>query len=158
AASEHPTQADAISGACMLARRHVFEQVGMMSQDYFMYAEDIDLSFKVRRAGFVNYYVSQTAITHYGGRSSAKHSVSNRATIMKYRSMVKLFQNTRGHSYAFGYRVAMASVAAGRLLLLAVAAPFSRVFERRERVRLAFEKWKAVLGWAVGWRTLALEK
>ena len=151
-------RAEAISGACMLLRRHVFEQVGLMSEDYFMYAEDIDLSYKVRRAGFVNYYVGQTAILHHGGRSSAKQSVSNWATIMKYRAMVKLFQNTRGRFYAGAYRAAMGSVAAGRLILLAVAVPFSRVFEQHERVKLAFSKWKAVLGWAVGWRAFAAEK
>jgi len=149
---------DGISGACMLMRRRVFEQVGMMSEDYFMYAEDIDLSYKIRRAGLVNYYVGETAITHHGGRSSAKQALSNWATIMKYRATVKLFQNTRGRSYAFGYRVAMGSVAAGRLLLLAAVAPFSQILERRDRVKLAFSKWKTVLGWAVGWRNFAVEK
>ena len=46
---------DVIPGACMLLRRKVFEQVGMFSEDYFMYAEDLDLNFKLKAAGFTNY-------------------------------------------------------------------------------------------------------
>src|SRR5579872_7241306 len=45
---------EVISGACMLLRRQVFQQVGMFSEEYFMYAEDIDLNYKVKSAGFTN--------------------------------------------------------------------------------------------------------
>ena len=42
----------------------------MFSEEYFMYAEDFDLNFKVKQAGYTNYYVGETAIIHHGGRSS----------------------------------------------------------------------------------------
>src|SRR6267154_859197 len=64
-----------IPGACMLLRRGVFEQVGMFTEDYFMYAEDIDLNYKLKQAGFTNYYVGETALIHYGGGSSSRQEV-----------------------------------------------------------------------------------
>src|SRR5262249_44700971 len=90
------TKVEVISGACMLLRREVFTRVGMYTEDYFMYAEDIDLNFKAARAGFTNYYVGNAIIVHHGGKSSSQQSVSHWATIMKYRAMKRMFNNTRG--------------------------------------------------------------
>ena len=114
--NEAPVRVDVISGACMLLRRKVFEQVGCFSEEYFMYAEDLDLNYKVQNAGFHNYYVGTTAIIHHGGKSSAGQSGSQWSTIMKFRAMVQLFRKTRGEVYAGGYRVAMGLVAISRLI------------------------------------------
>jgi len=147
---------DVIPGACMLLRRAVFEQVGLFSEEYFMYAEDLDLNYKVKSAGFTNYYVGETAIVHHGGTSSSRQKVSHWATIMKYRAMVKLFSKTRGRVYAFGYRVAMGTVAVGRLVLLALMAPFGSIVGDRDSLRYSREKWITVLKLTTGWRHLAV--
>jgi GT2 family glycosyltransferase len=147
---------DVIPGACMLLRRTVFEQVGLFSEDYFMYAEDLDLNYKVKAAGFANYYVGETAIIHHGGKSSSRQKISHWATIMKYRAMVHLFRKTRGGVYAFGYRLAMGVVAIGRLVLLALLTPFGNVVGDRESLKFSLEKWKTVLKWAVGWQNVAV--
>lgn len=141
---------DVIPGACMLLRRTVFEQVGMFSEDYFMYAEDLDLNYKVKAAGFANYYSGDTAIIHHGGRSSARQKVGQWATIMKYRAMLKLFRKTHGTVYAFGYRFAMGTVAVLRLTLLTVLAMLGRFVVDAESLKFSIDKWKAVLKWAIG--------
>ena len=69
ASSREPTTVDAISGACMLVRRSVFEQIGEFSEDYFMYCEDIDLCRAAVRHGYRNYYVPSAYIVHHGGGS-----------------------------------------------------------------------------------------
>jgi GT2 family glycosyltransferase len=148
---------DVIPGACMLLRRALFEQVGLFSEDYFMYAEDLDLNYKVKAAGFTNYYVGETAIIHHGGKSSSRQEVSHWATIMKYRAMVHLFRKTRGRVYAFGYRLAMGAVAIGRLVLLVLVSPFGSIVWDRESLKFSLEKWKAVLKWAVGWQDVAVQ-
>src|SRR5579871_5809019 len=51
-ASLVPAKVEAISGACMMLRREVFAAAGLFEESYFMYAEDLDLCYKVRRAGF----------------------------------------------------------------------------------------------------------
>ena len=145
-----PRKVDVIPGACMLMRRAVFEQVGMFSEDYFMYAEDLDLNFKTKAAGFINYYIGETAIVHHGGRSSSRQRKSQWAALMKYRAMLILFRKTRGVMYASGYRLAMGIVACVRVLLLAVLLPVDNIVGHRGSLQFSLEKWKTVLKWAVG--------
>jgi GT2 family glycosyltransferase len=147
---------DIIPGACMLLRRTVFQKVGLFSEEYFMYAEDLDLNYKIKAAGFTNYYVGETAIIHHGGRSSSRQKVSQWATIMKYRAMVQLFSKTRGNVYAFGYRLAMGAVAIGRLALLVIVSPFGTMVGDRESLRYSREKWETVLKLATGWQDVAV--
>ncbi len=144
------TQVEVISGACMLLKREVFEQVGMLSEEYFMYAEDIDLNYKVRKAGYTNYYVSAATIIHHGGKSSSRQGVSYWATIMKYRAMRRLFRKIRGPFYGSLYRAAIGCVAVVRLVLLAAAFPLGYIIFDRAPIRLAAKKWAMILRWAVG--------
>jgi GT2 family glycosyltransferase len=148
---------EVISGACMLFRREVFERIGMFSEDYFMYAEDIDLNDKARRAGFTNYYIGEARIIHHGGGSSARQSMTQWKTVMKYRAMVRYYRKTRGPFYEFLYRTAMGASALGRLLLLALAYPFGNLLFDRKSLKIAADKWTAVLKWAVGRQDLVLE-
>lgn len=62
----------AINGAFMLARRQVFEQVGLFDEDFFMYGDDLDLCIRVARAGYRIVYDGRTQITHLKGQSVAK--------------------------------------------------------------------------------------
>ena len=128
----------------------------MFSEDYFMYAEDLDLNYKLRDAGFVNYYVGETAIIHHGGRSSSRQMVSQWATIMKINAMWRLFRKTRGHAYGAGYRAALGGVAVGRLVVLALLAPFGNIVWDKRSLKAASEKWWAVLGWALGRQSVVL--
>lgn len=148
---------EVISGACMLLRRQVFEQVGMFSEEYFMYAEDIDLNYKVKNAGFSNYYVGEASMIHHGGKSSSRQDVSYWATIMKYRAMRKLFQKMRGRLYGSMYRFAMGCAAVGRLILLALAYPLGNLVSDRESLRFSAKKWTVILRWALGRQKMALQ-
>lgn len=149
---------EVISGACMLLRRSVFEQVKMFSEDYFMYAEDIDLNYKVKRAGFTNYYVGGATIIHHGGMSSSRQEGSYWATIMKYSAMRKLFEKMRGRSYGSTYGVAMGFCAVGRLTVLALAYPLGDIVWDRKTLQFATKKWKVILGWALGRQSVLLRK
>jgi GT2 family glycosyltransferase len=153
--SRAPLEVEVISGACMLLKREVFEQVGMFTEDYFMYAEDIDLNYKVMKAGFTNYYIGSACIVHHGGGSS-KQEVGQWATVMKYRAMGKLFRNTGGLLYGGLYRTTMACAAAGRLLILALAYPLANVLWNKQSFQFAVRKWTVILKWALGRQTLAL--
>jgi len=110
-----PSPVEVVSGACMLLKREVFAQVGQFSEDYFMYAEDVDLCYKVAKANFANYFVPQAQIIHLGGKSSV---VKRRAVLMKWRSILHYVAKHRGSVYGSIFRVAMGCSAVLRLAVL----------------------------------------
>ncbi len=73
---DKPHEVDGISGSFFLTRKSVLEKVGLFDEDYFMYAEDLDLSMRIKQAGFKIMYVPEVHIIHYKGVSSGlkKHS------------------------------------------------------------------------------------
>jgi len=65
-----------LSGAFMFLRKSVLDQIGYLDEDYFMYGEDVDLSYRIIKAGYKNYYFPETQIIHYKGESTKKNSVN----------------------------------------------------------------------------------
>ncbi|MEY2830693.1 MAG: hypothetical protein RIQ33_2551, partial [Bacteroidota bacterium] len=63
---------DVLAGAFMFIRATVFEKTGLLDETYFMYGEDIDLSWCIINAGYKNYYFPDTKIIHYKGESTKK--------------------------------------------------------------------------------------
>jgi GT2 family glycosyltransferase len=62
-----------LSGAFMVLSREVVEKVGGFDEKFFMYGEDIDLSWRIHQAGFVNYYFPDISIVHFKGESTTKN-------------------------------------------------------------------------------------
>ena len=69
---------DILSGACMAVRRTVFEKLGGFDEAFFMYGEDIDLSWRIQQAGWENVYLPEPAVLHFKGESAAGALASNR--------------------------------------------------------------------------------
>ncbi|MCS7037224.1 MAG: glycosyltransferase family 2 protein [Saprospiraceae bacterium] len=66
----HPV--DVLAGCFMFIRRSALERAGLLDEAFFMYGEDIDLSYRLQQAGFQNYYYPHTRILHYKGESTQK--------------------------------------------------------------------------------------
>ncbi len=67
---------DVLAGAFMLMRKSVLDKVGLLDETFFMYGEDIDLSYRIQLGGFKNYYFPETTIIHYKGESTKKGSLN----------------------------------------------------------------------------------
>lgn len=67
---------DVLSGAFMLLRKKALDKIGLLDESFFMYGEDIDLSYRLILGGYKNYYFSKTSIIHYKGESTKKTSVN----------------------------------------------------------------------------------
>lgn len=66
-------QVDILVGALMIIKRSVYNKLEGFDEDYFMYAEDIDISFKALKLGYNNYYYGQTSVIHFKGESTHKN-------------------------------------------------------------------------------------
>ena len=65
-----------LSGAFMMMRKTALDKVGLLDETFFMYGEDIDLSYRLILGGYKNYYYPKTRIIHYKGESTKKSSVN----------------------------------------------------------------------------------
>jgi O-antigen biosynthesis protein len=94
---------DVLSGAYMLLRKKVLDEIGLLDESFFMYGEDIDLSYRITQAGFKNYYFPETRIIHYKGESTKKSSLNY--VFMFYNAMIifakKHFSQKNIRSYSF---------------------------------------------------------
>ncbi|HRN78794.1 MAG TPA: glycosyltransferase family 2 protein [Ferruginibacter sp.] len=78
---------DVIAGAFMMVEKKVLEEVGGFDTSFFMYGEDIDLSYRIQQAGYRNYYFAGTTILHFKGESTVKSS----AYVRHFYHAMKLF-------------------------------------------------------------------
>jgi len=69
-------EVEVLSGAFMFIRKTALDRAGLLDEDFFMYGEDIDLSYRIIKAGYKNYYFPETRIIHYKGESTKKTSVN----------------------------------------------------------------------------------
>ncbi len=70
-------EVDVLSGCCMLVRREAMQKAGgAFDEDYFMYCEDVDLSYRINKAGYKNIYYPKAELIHYKGESTRKATLS----------------------------------------------------------------------------------
>lgn len=75
-AEDETNEVEVLAGAFMFMRREALEKVGLLDETFFMYGEDIDLSYRVILGGYKNYYLPETTIIHYKGESTKKGSLN----------------------------------------------------------------------------------
>ncbi len=92
-----------LSGAFMLMRKAALDKVGLLDEAFFMYGEDIDLSWRIIQGGYKNYYYPKTSIIHYKGESTKKGSLNY--VFVFYRAMIifakKHFTSNNAKSFEF---------------------------------------------------------
>lgn len=100
---------DILSGAFMWMRKSALDEVGVLDEDFFMYGEDIDLSWRIVKGGWENHYFTGTRIIHYKGESTKKGSL-NYVSIF-YKAMLifaaKHFEGSQARSFNFLIRLAI---------------------------------------------------
>ncbi len=102
-------EVEVLSGAFMLMRKSVLDRTGYLDESFFMYGEDIDLSYRIIKAGFKNCYYPETRIIHYKGESTKKGSVNY--VFLFYNAMIlfarKHFTQKRAKLLSFLIHVAI---------------------------------------------------
>ncbi|MCI7310501.1 MAG: glycosyltransferase family 2 protein [Prevotella sp.] len=85
---------EVISGACFMIRKRVLDEIGLLDETFFMYGEDIDLSYRILKAGYDNWYLP-VRILHYKGEST--HKSSYRYVHVFYQAMLIFFKKHFRH-------------------------------------------------------------
>jgi len=111
---------DWVSGACFLVRRTAFEQVGGFDESYFMYAEDVDLCWRLGRAGWRVAYAPTAEVTHLQGRSTDRHPY--RMILEHHRSLLRFASRS-----STGWRTVLIPLVAVGLAVRAGLACLARV-------------------------------
>lgn len=94
-------EVDAVSGSFMMVRREVYETVGGLDEAFFMYGEDLDWCYRIRKAGWRTYYVHATRIIHYKGESTRRSAIDEVRTF--YDAMhVYVAKHLRGSALMHG--------------------------------------------------------
>jgi hypothetical protein len=148
--SNTPASVEMLPGTCVMLRREVFEQAGRFNEKYFMYAEDVELSYRVKGAGWTNYYVSNATVVHHGGCSSKQKSESFFSTIMMKEAVWQFLRATRGRWYVAVHRTATGLAAILRLSILCLLYVLLVRPQMRSRVARSYRKWIMVLRWSMG--------
>jgi GT2 family glycosyltransferase/lipopolysaccharide/colanic/teichoic acid biosynthesis glycosyltransferase len=100
---DEESEVDVLSGSLMMLRRKTIEQVGSFDEDYFMYGEDIDLSYRIKKAGWKIMYTPATKAIHYKGESTKKSEFS--AITRFYSTMLIFVRKHFGGRYSLALRV-----------------------------------------------------
>ncbi|HMH24406.1 MAG TPA: glycosyltransferase family 2 protein [Puia sp.] len=117
----HP--APILSGACMTVRKAVLEITGGFDEQFFLYAEDIDLSYRIGQAGYTNYYIADTTILHYKGESTFKDA---RYVKLFYKAMSQFRRKHFKGALPFLYDTLMEAAIWSRAALTAIENLFMR--------------------------------
>jgi len=140
--TNQPQEVDILIGACLLLRKEVLDQVGLLDEDYFIYSEEVDLCYRIQRAGWRLYWVPEAEVVHFGGQSTQQ--VPTEMFLHLYLSKIKYFRKHYGWTASQIYKLILRLAALSRLML----APFV-IFEnsarRRKHLILVDRYWRLVL-------------
>jgi len=89
-----PVEVDSVIGACMMVRREALDQVGFLDEDYFLFLEETDWCYRMKRAGWKIYHVPQAEVYHFQGKSA--EAERKRARVEYYRSRYHFFKKNKG--------------------------------------------------------------
>jgi GT2 family glycosyltransferase len=89
-----PIEVESVIGACMILRREAMEQVGGLDEDYFLFLEETDWCYRIRKAGWKIYHIPQAEIYHFQGKSAEIEEKN--AKVEYYRSRYLFFKKNKG--------------------------------------------------------------
>lgn len=116
--SEEPFEVDWVSGACLMVRKKVIEDVGLLDERFFMYWEDADLCFRIKQKKWKIYCIPEAIVIHFEGKSSQKQK--NSRMIIEFNKNVYRYYRKHHIKHVFGLRnlVAVLGLTARTLILL----------------------------------------
>ena len=130
-----PFEVDSVIGACMMVRREAMKQVGLLDEDYFLFLEETDWCYRMRKAGWRVYHVPQAEVYHFQGKGAEKEK--KRAKVEYYRSRSLFFKKHRGTLQWFFSVIGLMIKLIVDFVLMGIANLFTLFVLRKWRRRLS---------------------
>jgi hypothetical protein len=138
-----PIEVDSVIGACMMVRREAMEQVGMLDEEYFLFLEETDWCYRMKKAGWKVYHIPQAEVIHFQGKSAEKDK--KRAKVEYYRSRYQFFKKNRGVGQWFVLLIGLLIRLSIELLSMALVCILTGFTVKRWRNR--FSNYAYLLWW-----------
>lgn len=135
----HVQEVDSLMGAFLMLRASAVARVGLFDERFFMYSEEVDLCYRLRRAGWRNYFVPQAEATHVWGGSAWQ--IQGESFLRIYRSRFLFFRKHYGPRDAAAYKAILLLAGLLRLALGPIAFALSR---ERDYLRI-YQNYLALL-------------
>ena len=113
-----------LSGAFMMVSKKVLDKLGGFDETFFMYAEDIDLSYRIRKAGYLNYYFAESTILHFKGESTKKETLQYIQTF--YGAMILFVKKHKGIFMSNAYASVIKAVIALKSIVAGINNPLKK--------------------------------
>jgi GT2 family glycosyltransferase len=94
-----PMEVDSVIGACLIARREAIEEVGILDEDYFLFFEETDWCYRMKKTGWRVFHLPQAEVVHFQGRGA--ETKKREAKVEYYRSRYRFFRKNRGEIQCF---------------------------------------------------------
>jgi len=131
---------DWVSGACMLVRASAIKQIGLFDERFFMYSEETDLCYRIKKAGWRICHVADSRIVHFGAGSMSRASA--RQLKFLYSSKIQYFAKHQGAGVARAYRYALV----GRVLMsMATRVPVAFIAKERKAIKARWNLAQALV-------------
>ena len=108
---------DWMGSACLMVRREALDTIGLLDEEYFIYGDEADIQFRLKKAGWENYYLPQATTIHYGGRSMNRWSRRK----MVYRGHMLFYQKNYGTLRTLALRLLLGGLSLIKLIVWVIA-------------------------------------
>jgi hypothetical protein len=108
-----PRSVDVLQGTSLALRHEALNQVGLLDEAFFIYTEEVDLCYRLHKAGWQRYWVPQSKVVHYGGQSTQQ--VARAMFVSLYKTKVHFFRKHYGRLSAHLYRLILLAAAVTRV-------------------------------------------
>ena len=140
--TDQPQEVDLVAGSCLLLRKEVLDDVGLLDEDYFIYTEEVDLCYRIQHAGWRIYWVPEAEVVHFGGQSTQQ--VPTEMFLHLYHSNIKYFRKHYGWLAAQNYKLILRLAILSRLLM-ALFVIFEHSSRRQRHLTLVDRYWRLIL-------------
>ena len=114
-AAQEAFEVDVLKGACILLRKEIIGGIGLFDEQFFMYSEEVDLCWRIQKAGWQLHWLPSVSVIHYGSQSTKQ--IADQMFLELYRNKIKFFRKHQGELSSMVYKAILLIAALPRWLI-----------------------------------------